>query len=61
MNAQDPHPREERLRRDLIALLLIVAGIAGTLAVAWSVHPLLFWAGLSAAALTGGVLLGSGK
>ncbi|WP_433513710.1 hypothetical protein ACQP2T_60870 [Nonomuraea sp. CA-143628] len=61
MNASDPRAREARLRRDLIALVLIVAGIGGTLAVAWNVHPLLFWASLSAAAITGGVLLGSGK
>ncbi|MEV0996908.1 hypothetical protein [Nonomuraea sp. NPDC050202] len=61
MNAPDPHAREARLRRDLIALVLIVAGIGGLAAVAWSVHPLLFWATLSAAALAGGALLGSGK
>ncbi|MEU4513238.1 hypothetical protein AB0G05_27390 [Nonomuraea wenchangensis] len=60
MNASDPHARE-RLRRDLIALVLIIAGIGGLAVVAWSVHPLLFWAGLSAAAVTGGVLLGGGK
>lgn len=60
MNAHDPQALT-RLRRDLIALILIVAGIAGCLAVAWSFSPLLFWLGLSAAAITGGVLLGSGK
>ncbi|TMR92396.1 hypothetical protein [Nonomuraea basaltis] len=57
---QDPQ-RETRLRRDLIALVLIVAGIGGTLAVAWSFNPLLFWLGLSVSAFVGGVLLGSGK
>ncbi|MEU6712917.1 hypothetical protein ABZ897_15665 [Nonomuraea sp. NPDC046802] len=61
MSPQDPHARDARLRRDLIALVLIVAGIAGILAVAWSFEPLLFWLGLSAAALVGGVLLGAGK
>ncbi|MFI6900371.1 hypothetical protein ACIBKY_03865 [Nonomuraea sp. NPDC050394] len=61
MNPQDPYAREARLRRDLIALLLIAAGIAGTLTVAYQVSPLLFWLGLSASAFIGGVLLGRGK
>ncbi|SDH67770.1 hypothetical protein SAMN05421505_12045 [Sinosporangium album] len=54
-------PLDARRRRDLAAIALIALGATGLLIVAYQAHPLLGWAGVSALALVGGLLLGSGQ
>lgn len=57
MNRQPAPPHVVRRRRDLTALVLLAAGLAGLVAVAFHVDPLAGWAALSVEALAAGLVL----
>lgn len=54
-------PHVARRRRDLTAVMLIVAGLAGVVVVAFAAAPLLGWAALSVEAVGVGLVLAAAR